>query len=268
MTFKIDSLSSYVRERISREGAKAMSDLLDLALKAHGGLDRWREVKSLDARVSLTGALYHLKGYPEGVPNVTVRIDTRRPAVTISPYARPDHRGYFTPDRVWIEDRAGQIVDERRDPRASFAGHVRETPWDQLHRLYFTSYAMWNYLTTPFLLTRPGFELEEIEPHQENGEIWKCLRVKFPSDVPTHNNFQVGGEQTFFFNEQGLLQRLDYLAVGPAAHYCFDHTNYQGIVFPTLRRVLRRPPSGPLVNGPTAVLVQIADVLLGEGDRR
>src|SRR5712692_8135115 len=51
--------------------AVAMSDLLDLALKAHGGLDRWREVK---------------------------------------------------------------IVDERRHPRASFAGHVRETPWDQLHR--------------------------------------------------------------------------------------------------------------------------------------
>jgi len=36
-------------------------------------------------------------------------------------------------------------------------------------------------------------------------------------------------------------------------------------VFPALRRVLRRPPSGPLVNGPTAVLIQIADVLLGEG---
>jgi len=45
-----------------------MSGLLDLALKAHGGLDRWREVKSLEVRVSLTGALYHLKGYPEGCP--------------------------------------------------------------------------------------------------------------------------------------------------------------------------------------------------------
>ncbi len=135
-----------------------MSDLLDLALKAHGGLDRWREVKSLDARVSLTGALFQL------------------------------------------------------------------------------------------------------------GETWRCLRVKYPSDVPTHNNCQVGGEQTFFFNEQGLLQRLDYPAVGPAAHYCFDHTNYKGIVFPTVRGVVRRPPSGPLVTGPTAVWIQIADVLLAEGD--
>src|ERR1700730_10323113 len=192
-----------------RAKGEPVSDLLDLALKAHGGIDRWREVKSLDVRVSLTGALYDLKGYPEGVSNVTVKIDTRRPAVMISPYARPDHRGYFTPDRVWIEDRAGQIVDERRDPRASFAGHVRETPWDQLHRLYFTGYAMWNYLTTPFLFAPPGFECTENEPHQENGETW-CLRVRFPPNVPTHNNFQVAASRHFSSTERGspmLLSR-------------------------------------------------------------
>jgi len=46
--------------------AMGTSDLLDLALKAHGGLDRWREVKRLDVRVSLTGALYHLKATRKG----------------------------------------------------------------------------------------------------------------------------------------------------------------------------------------------------------
>ena len=132
---------------------------------------------------------------------------------------------------------------------------MSETPWDQLHRLYFTSYAMWNYLTTPFLLTQPGFECREIEPHQENGETWRCLQVNFPPDIPTHNK-----EQTFFFNDQGLLQRLDYVAVGPVSHYCFDHTTFGGLVFPTLRRVVRRTPSGPVVSAPTAVLIQIADV--------
>jgi len=45
-----------------------MNELLDLVLQAHGGLERWRDVQSLDVRVSLTGGLYHLKGYPEGVP--------------------------------------------------------------------------------------------------------------------------------------------------------------------------------------------------------
>jgi hypothetical protein len=86
--------------------------------------------------------------------------------------------------------------------------------------------------------------------------------MKFPPDIPTHNNFQVGGEHIFYFNEKGLLQRLDYLAVAAASHYCFDHTNFKELVFPTLRRVVRRQPSGPLVNDPTAILIQIADVLI------
>jgi hypothetical protein len=57
-----------------------MSELLELALQAHGGLERWREVQGLEARVSLTGGLYRLKGYPEGVLNVNMRIDARRPS--------------------------------------------------------------------------------------------------------------------------------------------------------------------------------------------
>jgi hypothetical protein len=105
-----------------------MSDLLQLALKSHGGLDRWRDVRSLDVRLSLTGGLYRLKGYPEGAPNATMRVDARRPAVTITPYARPDGRGHCTPDRVWIEDGTGRVVDERDNPRDSFAGQVLETP--------------------------------------------------------------------------------------------------------------------------------------------
>jgi len=43
-------------------------------------------------------------------------------------------------------DAAGPIIQERESPHDSFAGHTLQTQWDQLHRLYFTSYAMWNYL--------------------------------------------------------------------------------------------------------------------------
>lgn len=95
-----------------------MSGLLDLALRAHGGFGRWHDVHSLDACVSPTGGLFRRKGYPEGVPDVTVRIDARRPAVTVTPCARPDGRGLFTPDRGRIEDGAGRIVDERNHPGA------------------------------------------------------------------------------------------------------------------------------------------------------
>jgi hypothetical protein len=47
------------------------------------------------------------------------------------------------------------VVEERANPRASFAGHVLETPWDRIQLAYFRGYAMWTYLTTPFVLPEP-----------------------------------------------------------------------------------------------------------------
>jgi hypothetical protein len=63
----------------------------------------------------------------------------------------PDYRSIFTADRVWIERRDGEVVEERFEPRASFSGHDRCTPWDRLHLTYYLGYAIWNYLTVPFL---------------------------------------------------------------------------------------------------------------------
>ena len=68
----------------------------------------------------------------------------------------PDDRWIFTSDRVWIERRDGLVIEERFEPRAAFAGHEHSTPWDRLHLTYFIGYAIWNYLTAPFLFTRPG----------------------------------------------------------------------------------------------------------------
>jgi len=39
-----------------------MSELLTLALAAHGGLDRWNELTSIRARLSVTGGLFASKG--------------------------------------------------------------------------------------------------------------------------------------------------------------------------------------------------------------
>jgi len=232
-----------------------VSDLLGLALQAHGGLERWRLVEALDLRLSIGGALYRMKGFPEGVPSAAVRVDPSRPSVTILPYLIANARGLFTPDRVWIEDADGQIVDERSSPRASFAGHVLQTPWDQLQRLYFTGYAVWNCLTLPFLLASPRIVSQEIEPHRDNGDVWRRLRVTFPRDVPTHC-----AEQTLYFDQAGRLQRLDYgidIVGATVAHYCYDHAAVSGLVFPTLHRVVRRSNGGPQLSGPTGVLLQV-----------
>lgn len=237
-----------------------MSDLLELAIHAHGGRDRWNDVRELDVRVSLTGPMYTIKGQPPGMANVLMRVDTTAPAVEVSPFGGAGHVGHFRPERTMITDRSAQPVDTRDDPRASFAGHVLSSQWSSLQLLYFNSYAMWNYLCTPFLLARPGFALRELEPVQEGADRWRRLHVTLPADIPTHS-----AEQVFYFDERGLLQRVDYVtdvAGGVAAHYCYDHASFGGILFPTLRRVVRRTPDNASPAQPTAILIQITDILV------
>jgi hypothetical protein len=151
---------------------------------------------------------------------------------------KPDERFMFTPDRTWIERRDGTIYMNRRDPRSSFAGHTRLTPWDDLQLTYFVGYALWNYLATPFCFTWPGFKTREADEHQERGQTWRVLEVTFPNSFATHTKVQ-----KYYYNDDFLLQRLDYVtdvAGGVVAHYCFDHTEVGGMVFPMTRRVVRR----------------------------
>src|SRR4029077_9006057 len=127
-----------------------MNELLELALSAHGGLERWREVQTIDLKLSITGGLFRIKGFPEGLPNVSMHIEAQRPAVNITPYKTSDGRGYFTPlssneeflrskrselclRRVWIarvlRPRSGTIGRARPPVCCSVDRHVEpETP--------------------------------------------------------------------------------------------------------------------------------------------
>src|SRR6266478_6369593 len=98
-----------------------MKDLLTRALDAHGGLSRWREIEAFQLKVSIGGGLWRLKGLPDGLCDVTLRVQAHRPSVTITPFGGEARTGHFTPDRVWIEDANRGVVEEsfvpvRRDP--------------------------------------------------------------------------------------------------------------------------------------------------------
>jgi len=113
---------------------------------------------------------------------------------------------------------------------------VIQTPWDAQHLAYFTGYAIWTYLTTPFLFGLPGFIVEEIEPWDEHGEIWRRLKVIFPPDVASHST-----EQIFYFDAAGILRRHDYsveiMGGTSSANYASEPQTFGGLVFPTKRRV-------------------------------
>src|SRR5437899_645296 len=153
-----------------------MTDLLSSVIAAHGGLDRWHTVRAIDVTFNFSGGLLDLKGYP-GHRRPSASVDAATPQTVFQRLGdESDDRWIFTANRVWIERRDGTIVEERSDPRAAFAGHVRETPWDRLHLTYFLGYALWNYLTTPFLIARTGFATRELEAHVEGRETWHLPR--------------------------------------------------------------------------------------------
>lgn len=128
------------------------------------------------------------------------------------------------------------------------------------------SYAFYNYLTAPFIFALPGFSISELEPHSESGEIWRVLRVVHPDGFPTHTKIQ----RFYFDSKDFLLRKIDYetdVAGGVASHYCFDYKSFDGIVVPTMRRVVRRLPDGSAVlTGPTAFGMQYTQVKIFDKD--
>jgi len=73
---------------------------------------------------------------------------------------------------------------ESRDSRASRSRAMSTNTLGSVSRCFnFSGYALWTYLTQPFLYAYPGFVAEEIPPWKENGETWRRLKVIFPDNV-------------------------------------------------------------------------------------
>jgi hypothetical protein len=231
--------------------------ILELAISAHGGLARWNSIASIEAELSIDGFLFAAKRRPP-LKRVRVWASLDEPRFVFHDYPQPGWRGEFLGnEEVRIVSPDGTVASRREHPRDAFHGLRREFAWDDLDFLYFGAYATWNYLVTPFVFTRPGFDFKRVPPNEENSIR---LRVSFPDDIPTHCR-----EQIFHFAPDGKLLRLDYTAevIGRwahAAHLCQDYESFSGILAPTRRRVrplfgLRQP-----LPWPTLVAIDIHDL--------
>src|SRR4051812_23014754 len=239
-----------------------MNELLNLVLNAHGGLERWNACQTVSATVVTGGEMWATKGIEMDAFARRAIAAIHEEWSTVTPYGNPDWTMTFVPERVFVEDRDKNIVAERDHPLAAFAGHGRDTPWDPLHRAYFNGYALWTYLTTPFLLALPGVEVQEVKPWDENGESWRVLRASFPDSIATHCR-----EQDFYFGPDLLLRRHDYqLNVSgglPAAQYVYDMQEFDGIMFPTKRRAHPRLDNGQPVRETVLVSIDLSDYKMG-----
>jgi hypothetical protein len=235
--------------------------LLAQVIEAHGGLDRWSAVTGISAHMTISGPFWESKGQPGVLGEETVELDTRREHIGFTPFGGADWTLELgvDPEHVVVRDIEGAVVQERTAARASFAGFGVTSQWDMVQTGYFIGYAIWNYLTEPFLLSYPGIEAHEIEPWEENGETWRRLYVTFPNSIATHNPVQV-----FYFDEGSMQRRMDYAPEvnGNAlvAHYTDEPKTFGGIVVPTCHRVRRRLEDGTANLTIDLITIDIHDV--------
>jgi hypothetical protein len=221
--------------------------LLDEVLAAHGGREAWESAREVTARVRGGGIAIPMKGGHLPFRDFRVTATMDEPRAVVAPYH--GGRGVYERDSVWLETESGEVIERRDDMRARFPGGRRRLWWDSLDALYFVGYALWNYFATPLLLTR--CEL------QQRG---RSLMARFPPDVPSH-----AATTKFTFADDGLLVRLDYTAEvfgewARAKHLCSGHQTFDGLVYPTVRRVTPRKWSAPVL-----VALDVSEVSVSRG---
>lgn len=215
-----------------------MNDLLALTIEAHGGFENWNKINKISARIFSDGLVWERRQQPGIMHDVEVTVDTRIQRTQLRPYYDPQVQINFEANRMTLENRSGQIIEDLWNPRQSFDPE-RIPTWSRLQAFYFIGYAMWNYLNEPFYFADPAYKTSEIEPWEENGEVWRRLRVVFPEGAATHSTIQ-----TFYIDKSGLFRRHDYnveISGGAAAaHYLYDYVEVEGIKIPSQRRVYIR----------------------------
>ncbi len=239
---------------------KIMNDLLDLTIKAYGGIDNWKKFKSVTVRIQSEGLTWVKKQQPGLFTDIYVTADLTRQYLSFKPVNGDDWYSSFTPERIAIENRYGNTLEELLNPRHSFENHTRETSWTKLQAFYFASYAMWTYLNAPFCFINQGYEVKEIEPWKEDGEDFRRLQVSFPKEIATHCPIQV-----FYIDKNGLIKRHSYsVDISPGAkgaHYSTDFVNIQGIKIPTKRSVyVELENNMPLKPEPVLISIDLSEI--------
>jgi hypothetical protein len=213
--------------------------LLERAVERHGGWGAWRRLGGVHIKLAaLTGMVPELKGVGRTFPLPSrAEVWPHGGVVTFHDYPVAGRRGVFSGGQVQILEGA-TILEARARPRESFAGLRKHRRWSPLDALYFFGYALAHYHSLPFSLVaaRPL----RLVRARSAGRRLTGVEVELPADLHTHCR-----RQAFFFDDEGLLRRHDYVAdiVGwfaRGAHRWEDHVDVGGIPMPRRRHVVAR----------------------------
>ncbi len=229
-----------------------LTPLARRVLDAYGGEERWRSATAVECRLSAHVWAFRLK-MRRAMKDLQIRATIARPYTMTQNWPRDGQWAIVDgTDEVRIETDAGDRVASRENPRRYFPGGRRLFRWDDLDIAYFGGYAAWNYLTFPALLMREDIEWSEVSE--------TTLEARFPDSLPTHSpvqRFHIDGES-------GLLRQHDYTAEvfgswATAANVVEEHGEWDGIPYPSRRKVTPRKADGTPRAFPLLVGIAIAD---------
>jgi len=214
--------------------------LLESAVRRHGGWDAWRALRTLTVSPkSLSGMLPRLKGYGRTftLPS-RAEIDPHAGTALFHDYPARGASGLFERGNIALIDANGAVATSIADARGTFRGLRKWRRWAPADALYFFGYALTHYHALPFTLGQ-GKPLG-IHRVRYQGRKLTGIAVELPADLHTHSR-----RQTFYFEDDGLLRRHDYVAEiagawARGAHFWTDFTTVAGLQMPRVRHVVAR----------------------------
>ena len=217
------------------------TQLLDHVTRAHGGLERWRQVESIQVTLDIFGPMLITRFKSPWLSNITACIYADRPYVSFHDFPEQGMTSIYDGYQVYIFDAGNRIIAERDFSLKSNQAQKPRLRWDHLDLSYFLGQALWNYLCSPFIFNNAQFDCRQGQDWLEkDGSRLSSLQVTFPGSIPCQCK-----QQVFYFNDRGLLQRNDYACetfspVVIGAQYCNRHQTVDGLVFPTRRTLFPR----------------------------
>ena len=220
----MDSFRGWTRDAVA---------LVQGAIDAHGGLERWQATKSIRLPFQRgSGVLLALKGFPRTFPPPReIEIFPHECVTLFHGYPEEGRLARFFDGGVRIESSDGRAVfAESLDHRRTFRGLSKLRRWSPLDAAYFFGYALWHYHVVPFTLGMARL----------NRLLRRGVDVTFPAGVHTHCR-----RQQFYFGAEGRIARRDYVAevIGPmarGAHFWEDYASAGGLAIARRRRVVVR----------------------------
>ncbi len=217
------------------------NDLINRICNAHGGLDRWKLVESIQLELDIFGPILITRFKSPWLSNIVANIFTDKPYVSFHNFPEEGHTGIFDGFNVYIYNQNDNVYTQRNYRNSDELKTKPRLHWDHLDIIYFLGYALWNYSCSPYIFSNRGFECFQGDDWiEKDGSVLNTLHVRYPSDIPTHSRNQI-----FYFDQKGLLTRNDYtseiispLAIG--SHYCREYRNVEGLNFATHRTVFPR----------------------------